>query len=424
MLKNGLTRYLSWGVGAQAFSSATTLTISFAVVFFSSKSDFGWFSLVLATAMFIAGVGNALIVTQMVVLLPCKDQERREFLTSTVLAVAVFSFVTVLTGAGLKILSKSLEISATNVFAIGWSAAVLGAALLFRDLLVRYCYNLRNSMPSLIVNFAIFIAILFYSFFGGSSSSFAQDIAIIWSVLLATLSVSIFFLLYREHLGEFSFRVFKRSGLEMWIGGRFAVLSHLVIFFRAQAYVFLLAVLFSVEAVGEVNAVRLFVAPLLIFTPTLAQLLTPVIAQTLVSDLEEANQILRSWNRRVIIFVFGYFLMISPIYGFSEELLAERGYEINWFLLVCWVIVAGLIAIRSLQEVLIISTHRFDVQLGSNFFGLAILVVGIILFSFLGDKLAIILALAVSELAVGIVLWQSNRVFIEKNGAGRGGKPL
>ena len=362
--------------------------------------------------MFLTGAANALLITQMVVLLPGTSAERRpRFLGGILTNLCVLVVLFCLGGAVFQSASSWFAPTAASTI-IAFSVGVLASGLTLRDFVVRYAYSVGKSVVAFVLMLFIFVLVVGLIFGALQSGAGATLLSKLWAMACTISAALIWVLFCRTQFSRITVEEAFATFRETWRGGGFAFLSHIIVFFRSQAYIFLIALLFTIDNVAEVNAVRIFVAPLLVFIRAVTQIITPRVTENLLTNPGIASKIVLIWTIAITICVCIYLVLALFIYMISGDFLSNRGYDLDLGLFTAWACIVILVALRSMQEVLIVSSQRFSLQALSNLAGSAVLLVAVFALSFLKNEISVLAALALSELFVMAHMFFANRKYI------------
>lgn len=264
----------------QIVSSGTNFLLGLYLVRSLSPTDFGLFGIGFALSLFYAGIGNSLFLVQMVVHTPDKLlQDRRSFAARILVLIVTFSAATLVV-AGILLLVTQVFFTEVEGFAsYGMAVAFAAVTYLLKDFFVRHAYNVRRESLALVVNVAVGTCLLLILVFLRTQSLELTATGALGTYGLAHVAGGALGFL----LAGLSCRGMRRAEVvqemrTIWDGARWASITNVLEFLRAQSHTIMTAALLGPTSVAKMNAARLLVTPALMLTPTISQLAMPRLA--------------------------------------------------------------------------------------------------------------------------------------------------
>lgn len=246
---------------------------------------YGLYGIGYGICMLYVGMGNAVIVTQMVVNMP--DRERDE---KARYAAKMLYAVLILGGAMLALTAAGSVI--TTLFRpdyarfLGTVAAVAIASALFlcHDYFVSYAYLIRKESLALIVNM-VTMAILFAGLAFGKIAgiTLTAEKALLLYAFGVTAGSAIAYMVSPLSLRG-NTRNLMPDFLEAWRQGRWALGGVGITWVQSQTYTYVLAFFLGPAGVGQANAARIFISPFSFLLPAINKVAIPRLA-----DLRRSN---------------------------------------------------------------------------------------------------------------------------------------
>lgn len=262
----------------QAVSSGTNFAMSVFLVRALSPEGFGWQGIGMGLALLYLGIGNALFLTQMVVLTPNIETENRYLFYRDILSIAsLFNIIT---------LSVSILISTflyyTDKLSIYYPLSVAFSAigLLSNSFFIRYAYVIHNEIMALRINIitsACLTTIMLLIYINTETMSpeislgaygLSQLIGASWGLAESGL---------RKKNSQFFFNSLLFS--QVFRHGKWALTGVLVTWLQSQSYVYVTGMFLGVSEVALLTAGRIIVSPFNLLLPALSNLILPRLAE-------------------------------------------------------------------------------------------------------------------------------------------------
>jgi O-antigen/teichoic acid export membrane protein len=369
--KAGLKRLgkaLSVSVLNQGVSSATNFGVGLYLVRVLSPEEFGLWGIGFAICLFFGGVGNAMFLTQMVVLTPEKPESERPAFAARILALvsALCVAAAVVSAAGVAIGSAFFP-GFSQYESMGYATIAASVGYLLKEFFVRHAYNARREVWALEVHLALaacLAAIFTVQWFAGTGFGVGTALAVYGGAHIAAAVLGL--ALARLPLGAIALPSCVADLRETWLGGRWASLSNVAYFLRSQAHTVIVAATLGPAGVGRMNAARLFVTPAVMLTPALSQVFLPRISESRVAGGDEFRRTGRFFTAILLGVAVIYSLALLAGYNFLSPLVVGYRYSDLGLLVAFWCLFTCVLALRSGQEVEILALKKFREYFFSN----------------------------------------------------------
>jgi len=333
------------GLLDQAVISLANLAVGFLVLRLSSQEEFGLYGLGYATIILVNGVSNALFASPLVV-----EHFRREEAARGGLAAAfVLGHGGLTLGMGALVLATLWLAGADTILLV--TAAACPAAMTHDFSRARRFLMARpiGALALDLANAALWIGLMLAGWWAGVPAYLAA----LWAYALACAATGL--------LGIMDSRGHFRSGLsqlapamrEAWSHGRWALGGVAVTAIQNQAHLYILAAMKGAEAVAEVNAARLLMAPVAFVIVGLQRTLIPRLARLHAAGQErEMRRQVRLARMAVLAANLGWTGVILAAWDFALGSFLPQGYQQVGLLVGAWALVfagQGLVAALSAQ---------------------------------------------------------------------------
>lgn len=260
----------------QAILSAANFFIGIALVKFVAKADYGLYVLAYAIILFVVGLQNALITTQMTVLAPSKPMDEQDGFCNSLCIGQYFLYVPAAILAAISILAL-YYVGAISIEQCHFVSTILIVTL---GVLLREFYRsffFLKSQPSnvLIIDIVFIITTYIGLLLGWLAYRDQLHIIAIYLLGLASLASGVTAMVLGRISIEINIRKSWASLKEAFAHGRWALGGILLSLIQGQSYVYLLTAMSGTARLAEVNAARLFVAPLSLLHMSFARVLLP-----------------------------------------------------------------------------------------------------------------------------------------------------
>lgn len=402
----------------QAISSTTNFLIGLYLVNEFSPTNFGIYGIGFAILLFFGGTGNALFLTQMVVIYPSKkDTERNNFVVNTLYLIIGFCLITHLIALQVilcntsfdNLLSFSNELILIVIFA--------SSMYLLKEFFVRIAYNDRKENIAVYIHSSILLTVVILFtveklLFGELSNT----IAFLIYGIAHLIGVFVGFGLLKLKLEPVSFSYLNRVFKELWQGGKWGSLTNVVYTLRSQAHTIIATILVGPVGVGNLNAARLFITPAVMVIPVISQLAMPRLAK--LREVNKKSLISKGALLTKIYLIFGitYSLILILSYNTLISGFLNDSYQDLYLLTNYWCLFALVLAFRNGKDIIAQVLQKFkqltiinvissivtllSCYLFAKYFGLEGNIIGLILGEFV---LIIILHMLLSKVGRNLI---------------------
>ncbi|SNR36997.1 lipopolysaccharide biosynthesis protein [Lutibacter flavus] len=345
----------------QSISSATNFLIGLYLVKEFSPTDFGIYGIGFAIILFIGGTGNALLLTQMVVIYPSKKEEERDSLVINTLYLT-FAFcmlsclIALLLLLGNTTFNNFMSVSNELVLMVVFASAMY----LLKEFFVRTAYNNRKENIAVYIHSSIFITVVML---------FALE-----KLLIGELSNTITFLIYgiahligiifgfsllKLKVETLSFTYLTQVFKELWKGGKWGSITNVVYTLRSQAHTIIATILIGPVGVGNLNAARLFITPAVMVIPVISQLAIPRLAT--LREVNKKSLINKGGLLTKIYLVFGvtYSIVLLLSYNTIISGFLNDSYQDLYVLTMYWCLYAVMLAFRNGKDIIAQVLQKF-----------------------------------------------------------------
>ena len=399
---------LSISVINQVVSSGTNFALGIYLVRALTPTEFGLYGIGFAIALLYSGVGNALLLTQMVVHVPDKANEDKLHYAARVLVLAaVFSLLTALLAGLVLAMVSAWQTLPHEYIGLGSAVTVASIAYLLKDFFVRHAYTARKEKWALAVN--MFVALMLATFlfmqrhfFVGIDSASALWIYAASNfagalVGLALASLPIFDVRARELMNDMQ---------EAWVGGKWALGGVSVTWLQTQAYMYVTALFLGPAGVGYANAARLLITPATFLMPALNQVVMPRFASLRASNPQKLLQVNRLYTTGLIIFSVSYSLILLGLIDVIAPVLLGSHYGQITPLAVAWCLFLIFQFSRGSTSIVLQAIKEFKILTLANIASVVVAIVAaIVLMEIIGVQGAI-LGTAAGELVLSVLLYR------------------
>jgi len=345
----------------QAISSTTNFLIGLYLVSEFSPTNYGIYGIGLAILLFFGGTGNALFLTQMVVIYPSKkDTERNNFIINVLYLIIGFCLITYLIALLVilcntpydNLLSFSNELILMVVFA--------SSMYLLKEFFVRIAYNDRKENIAVCIHSSILLTVVILFtveklLFGELSNT----IAFLIYGIAHLIGVFVGFGLLKLKLKSVSFSYLNQVFKELWQDGKWGSLTNVVYTLRSQAHTIIATILVGPVGVGNLNAARLFITPAVMVIPVISQLAMPRLAT--LREVNKKSLISKGALLTKIYLIFGitYSLILILSYNTLISGFLNDSYQDLYLLTIYWCLFAVMLAFRNGKDIITQVLQKF-----------------------------------------------------------------
>ena len=402
-----------WGVADQAVVSLTNLGIGLLLIKTASKDEFGLYGLSIAAILYLVGIANALITTQMLVLAPryAGKEEDRFCLGLLKAQHLLHGFLALLLCLLLSIVFY-LGLIKFDTGALIFIVVLTSGGVLLKEFMRRYLYLKRRAHAVFYMDLAHLVLIL-----GGFMlliDRYATQQYHLWALLLIGISALLVSLasLIKLHgaSGGAGGLYWWESFRHTWDQGRWALGGVTVTWGQNQGFLYLLALLAGSPAVAEVNAARMFMAPSALVSAAANNVTLPSLARHITAGrIEKARHIATRIMLVLSGLVIGYCLLLLAFQSRLLELLEMKEYRDTWFLTALWGVIFLLQVLRTRSSLLMQSSQRFRDLMWANLASAMMVLIGLLLLIPLYQERGSLVAVAIGEALLGLILWRLQR---------------
>ena len=394
----------------QVISSGGNFAVGIYLARSLSLHDYGVYGICYGICMLYVGVGNAIILTQMLVSMVEIDHRLQGTYASRMLLA-----VLLLGGATLLILGVVLSLA--FVFApqsrstLPTVLAVAAMAILFlcKEFFIRYAYIMR------VERLAVCVSGLTVGLFGlGLLAEHLAGIALTVNhvLVLSAASTAI------GALAGYCFsplrvmqdlRASLHAFVASWHNARWALGGVLVTWMQSQTYTYVLAALLGPAGVGQANAARIFVSPFSFLLPAVNQIALPRLA--------ELRQHRPQRLMRVTMLLTLAMLLLAVVYGIvllqglpmvADLVLGRHDPAVQSLVWIWCVVIANQMILNGGSTTLQVLL-RFRILTLLNMISAAVAVGSALLLVQLVGAPGAIWAVAVGEILLSILVWRELR---------------
>ncbi len=373
-------------------------------------NDYGLYGISYGICMLYIGVGNAVLLTQMVVNMPDKPEADKEGYASRmllgVLMLDAGALLLVMLGVWAAV---SIQPDWQQYSGITATIALTAVAFLLKEFMISYAYIRRKEALALLIS-TLSVAILG----GGLAIEYlakvglsAQNVLLLYAAGAATGAAVGYWSSALRMAGNL--RKLMPDFIEAWRHGRWALGGVTVTWIQAQTYTYVLAFFLGPAGVGQANAARIFISPFNFLLPAINQIAIPRLA-----DLRESN---RARMLRVSVMVTAGLFFLALLY--SLVLLGSLDYVFGMVLgrrdpgiqslVRIWCVVLVLQMLRTGGSLLLQVMRRFRILALINIpSAIAAVAAAIVLIQELGASGAIWGTVA-GEFVLTILIWREIR---------------
>jgi O-antigen/teichoic acid export membrane protein len=371
---------------------------------------FGLYGLGYGVCMLYVSIGNALLLTQMVVNMPDRVGEEKRRYAAKIFCAVVLLGLLVLALTCVGFFSSLLIHPEYRQFMPAVSAVALASVLfLCNEFFISYAYLKRQETLALTVN-ALTIGTLFTGLALEKLTGFplsAEHVLILYALGAAVGSCVAFFkspLPLREGIGNLSPEL-----AEAWHHGRWALGGAIVTWIQAQAYTYVLAFFLGPAGVGQANAARIFISPFSFFLPAINKVAIPRLADLRQSDPKKMARLsmLLTLSLSLLTIVYSCILLFSI--DFVARIVLGRHDARIESIVWAWCLVLIFQMVRSGGGVLLQVQKRFRALMLVNIPTAIITVLAAVLLIHFFGAVGSILGMVSGEVVLALLIWREIR---------------
>jgi O-antigen/teichoic acid export membrane protein len=349
-----------------------------------SLDDFGLYGIGFAISLFYAGIGNSVLLTQMVVHLPDKEiKDRLPYTARMFVALVAFCFISII--IVLFILGLFNYFDPRFPYEdFSYSVLAASVAFLLKDFFIRHAYNLKKETQALAINMSLaltFMVCVSYQYF------MKIHLTVSGSLWIYSIShgVSALFGFTQSKIPVLKIEKIQliRDIKEAWVHGKWAFLQNFVFWLRSQAQTYVSALFAGVTGVGLVNASRIVITPIVFVLPAISQILIPRMAEARKTGKEYAVAIAKNNINYLLVLSILYMCFVMAFHKLFIKFVMGKKYEgfseINGLLLV-WGLVMCAQVVQNSYSSLAQALKLFRLLTWTNFISAIVAIIGSIVF--------------------------------------------
>jgi O-antigen/teichoic acid export membrane protein len=268
-----------------------------------SLADFGLYGISYGICQLYIGVGNAILLMQMMVNMPDKqDADKDAYASRILLGVLMLGGLTLFLVASGTLALIFLQPDWQRFSGMITAISLTAVAFLAKDFFISYAYIRRRETLALSVSMlslAILCAGLLGEYLAGIPLS-AQNVLMLYALADALAAAYGY---WSSPLDILRNRCnLMPDFIEAWVHGRWALGGVTATWMQAQTYTYVLAFFLGPVGVGQANAARIFISPFNFLIPAINQIAIPRLA-----DLRQSNR--RKMLRVSLMITAGLFLL-------------------------------------------------------------------------------------------------------------------
>ncbi len=387
----------------QAMLSAANLLLGIFLIRHSSKEEYGAYVLGYAIILFLVGIQNALVSSQMAVLAPSRSASEQGRFCSA-LAVGQFAIFVPLALIGLVVglaLKGAGHAGAGMAFAI--SVSLLGVVL--REFFRSYFFLRLQPMRVLWLDIA-FVTLLFTGLWAAVILQIPQiNQAALVIMGLASLIVGIAATVMARRELPVRPADIRPAMQESWQHGRWALGGVTVTWIQDQSYIYLLSALVSTAETAEASAARLFLAPLLLLNAGFSRVLVPRWAYLAhAGKHDEIETVAKKVQWVLLLVIFGYVGFLLLVKDWLIPIVLTGAYTQTASLILLWGILFAIQSMRGNYSSLLQVFKRFrEITLANSATAIGVLLMGVVLIKAYGVK-GSLMTLIIGEAVLTLLL--------------------
>lgn len=345
-----LGKAISISILNQGVSSATNFAFGLYLVRCMAPVDFGIYGIGFALSLFIAGIGNSIFLTQMVVNYNEKGpDDRRSYLCRMFVGLAFCCTSTTIILFALLFALLLMQVVGYEAINLWLSVMAASIGFLLKDFFIRLTYTERQERLALAINIVVGISILITSYLQNSITSqvtastalfiygASNFLGFIWGYYITNLNVH-----------DLKFQQVRDDVREAWFGGGgWYLLITCANAIQTQAHTIVGAIWLGPIGVATMNAARLLLTPPLVLLPALNQVLLPRMVEKRSENPADLSKTGWKISQLLTGLTLLYIAMLIPAIDWIAEFVIKSEYADLKMTAYGWCIAVLFIAIRS-----------------------------------------------------------------------------
>ena len=392
----------------QGLISLSNLLIGLSLINFTSKENYGLYGIGFAAILLSVGAANALITTQMTVIVPEKRAEEADSYCLSMLIGQYHIFLPlwiVYTLCVLALFSNEPLVAGNLEYFLVLGCTILAA--LFHSFMRRYFYIKGDPLNVLKIDFFHLVTVLIGIAVCVGIDIESLHIAVMALYGLGALIAALVGFSRSTLPKKLRYSSVLESVHEAWQQGRWALGGVIVTWLQSQGYVFILAFMASTAAVAEANAAKLFVAPVGVISGGLVHVYMPKLA--FLRSQGKRSEIVVQARKILGVVLFSIVLLAVGILAI-EDVVLEYVYSGKYdgiapFIL-AWIVVFSIQAFRGNNSMLLQVYRNFSSITKYNTLTAVVSLVLCILMVQAWEVIGSIYSIAIGELLLAYFLWR------------------
>jgi O-antigen/teichoic acid export membrane protein len=404
---NGLKLPLTVSLLNQCISSGGNFLLSIYLARTLSLGDFGLYGIGYGLCMLYVGVGNSLILTQMVIHMPSKKNEDKEAYAAKMLSGVLMLGFLLVTFSSLVLALLNLFWHDASLF-IETTYAVTTAAIAFlgSEFFISYAYIKRREGLALIVNSVTMIALFSMLILESQSGITPTANHVLYSYALASAigsltAYSMSSLRIRDGIEDL-----RPDLIESWQLGRWALGGVCITWIQSQTYAYIALLFLGPVGVGQANAAKIFISPFSFLLPAINKIALPRLADLRETDPQKVLPISGMMTIGITSLSVIYSAILFSSLSFVTTLVLGRQ-DTNIQALIClWCLVLMFQMIRAGGSVLLQVQRKFKILTLLNIpSAVMTLLLALVLIKAYGASGAI-WSMAAGEITLSFLIWR------------------
>jgi len=396
-----------YGFADQALLSLTNFLLGIFLVKHVTKEEYGLYVIGNAIVLFIVGLANGLITTQMTVLAPSKSDSNRDGYCAGMLQAQNIILIPVLL-ISLCLLYFLDQYAGISWFSLGVAISLALPGILLIEFLRRYFYlKLR---PATVLSMDVIYILAVFAVLFLATVTIPKNLHIIIFIILGfvALACGIGAMATIRFPLRTACDITISSLREAWQQGKWALGGVIVTTMQSQAYVYILGALAGPARVAEANAAYLFLAPLSMLSTSFGRVFMPHMA--ILRSQGENRRVESLANKLLLLLVVatvGYATVIIIAKEWLIGLLLTKHYQDIGMFIVIWSVVFLFMAWRTNLSILLQIYSRFSIITKVNTASAIAVLVATYILTKKYDVIGSLVSLAGGELLLGYFLWKA-----------------
>lgn len=392
----------------QAWVSATNFLVGMYFIHFSTKQEYGSYSIAFGVILLIVSFGSALITTPMTVLaLEKESSKQRQFCNSLLVSQYLLLIPVALSVFLLSYALYVCNMYDVEIFLMAIALTFAAFGVLIHEFFRRFNYLMLSPARAFWADFR-FSCMLFSLLF--VAGMYVQSRLSVLAVALYGLAAGVSGLLSFA-IAKFSwtlkFQSVRNALAEAWQYGRWSLSGVSITWIQGQSYAYFLAVLSGTSSIAEANAARLLFAPASMFATSMMNVFMPhMVRLKTAGRLSEAVKL----GRKVLVLL----LMVTACYAGAVLLCSDwligsvftKQYVDIKIYIVAWVMVILLQSVRANSSALLQIVREFKSIMMANAVSALVVILSTAYLINTYGAVGSIAALAVGEAILAVLLWR------------------